>query len=192
MEIIGTNMEEKQRKNKKIMKIIIILIVLLLIISIGLFFAIYYLKAQQFKFYTDGKIVSNSAISNDLFVYENDKVYVSLKDIAEIIDIIKEEEYLEEIIFISFSLENCIYVRELLPQQPVQWLLYGEITEERKKMLYQYNLAVDAYYKDLNKDLIEEFHANNVQVNCWTCDDAEDAQQLIAMGVDFITTNILE
>lgn len=85
MEIIGTNIEEKQRKNKKIMQIIVILIVLLLIISIGLFFAIYYLKAQQFKFYTDGKIVSNSAISNDLFVYENDKVYVSLKDIAEII-----------------------------------------------------------------------------------------------------------
>lgn len=85
MEIIGTNITEKQRKNKKIMKIIIILIVLLLIISIGLFVAIYYLKGQQFKFYTDGKLVSNSAISNDLFVYEDDKVYVSLKDIADII-----------------------------------------------------------------------------------------------------------
>jgi len=86
MEIIGTNMAEKQRKNKKMMQIIIILIVLLLIISIGLFVAIYYLKGQQFKFYTDGKLISNSAISDDLFVYEEDKVYVSLKDIAEIID----------------------------------------------------------------------------------------------------------
>ena len=85
MEIIGTNITEKQRKNKKIMKIIIILIVLLLIISIGLFVAIYYLKGQQFKFYTDGKLVSNSAISNDLFVYEDNKVYVSLKDISDII-----------------------------------------------------------------------------------------------------------
>lgn len=85
MEIIGTNMAEKQKKNKKIMKIIIALIVLLLIISIGLFITIYYLKAQQFKFYTDGKLISNSAISSDLFVFEDNKVYVSLKDISEII-----------------------------------------------------------------------------------------------------------
>lgn len=85
MEIIGTNMEEKQRKSKKIMKIIIILIVLLLIVSIGLFVTIYYLKGQQFKFYTDGKLISTSTMSNDLFVYEDDLVYVSLKDIADII-----------------------------------------------------------------------------------------------------------
>lgn len=85
MEIIGTNMEEKQRKSKTIMKIIIILIVLLLIVSIGLFVAIYYLKGQQFKFYTDGKLISNANISNDLFVYEDDVIYVSIKDIADII-----------------------------------------------------------------------------------------------------------
>ena len=57
MEIIGTNMTEKQRKSKKIMKTIVILIVLLLIISIALFASIYYLKAKEFKFIVNGKLI---------------------------------------------------------------------------------------------------------------------------------------
>lgn len=86
MEIIGTNMEEKQRKSKKIMKIIIILIVLLLIISIALFATIYYLKSKQFKFTVNEKSISSNSYSSDLFIFEGDKIYVSLKDIASIID----------------------------------------------------------------------------------------------------------
>lgn len=86
MEIIGTNQQEKQKKSKKLMIIITVLIIILLIISIGLFTAIYYLKAQQFKFIIDGKTISSKSISNDLFVYQNDNIYVSLKDISELID----------------------------------------------------------------------------------------------------------
>lgn len=86
MEIIGTNMAEKERKNKKIMKIIIIIIVLLLLVSIALFATIYYLKSKQFKFNVDGKTISSSSIASDLFVFENDKVYISLKDISSLIN----------------------------------------------------------------------------------------------------------
>lgn len=86
MEIIGTNQDEKQKKNKKLMIIITVVIVILLLISIGLFGAIYYLKAQEFKFIIDGKTISSKSMSNDLFVYENDNIYVSLRDISELID----------------------------------------------------------------------------------------------------------
>ncbi len=82
MEIIGTNQEEKNKKTKKIMIGITIAIVTLLIISIILFITIYYLKDQQFKFFVDGK---STIAANDLFVYEGDIVYVSIKDIAPII-----------------------------------------------------------------------------------------------------------
>ena len=85
MEIIGTNQEEKQKKSKKLMIIITVLIIILLFVSIGLFTAIYYLKAQQFKFVIDGNTISNKSMANDLFVYENDNIYVSLKDISELI-----------------------------------------------------------------------------------------------------------
>ena len=83
MEIIGTNQEGKDKKTKKIMLWISILIVMLFVISIILFITIYYLQQQLFKFRVDGKRVSLT--SDDVFVYEQDTVYVSLRDIASFI-----------------------------------------------------------------------------------------------------------
>lgn len=83
MEILGTNQRQEDLKTKKIMKIIIIAIVLLLITSMALLGVIYYLKSQQFRFEIDQNAVSQ--YSEDLFIFENDKVYVSLKDISNLI-----------------------------------------------------------------------------------------------------------
>lgn len=83
MEIIGTNQEEKDRKAKKLMLWITIAIIMLLVISIILFITIYYLKEQLFKFNVDG--AKTSVTANDLFIYEGDTVYVSLRDIAPVI-----------------------------------------------------------------------------------------------------------
>ena len=83
MEIIGTNQEEKDRKTKKLMLGITIAIIMLFIISIILFITIYYLNEQQFKFNVDGSRIKMT--TSDIFVYQEDKVYVSIKDIAPII-----------------------------------------------------------------------------------------------------------
>ena len=64
------------------MKIITILIIILLIISISLGIAIYFLKLQQFKFVVDGKSISKS---DGIFIINEDKVYVSIKDISSVI-----------------------------------------------------------------------------------------------------------
>lgn len=85
MDIIGTNMEEKQRKSKKAMAIITALIIFLLIVSIALFVSIYYLKEAQFKFNIDGKAISTKKMNTDLFLYEGDNIYISLLDVAELI-----------------------------------------------------------------------------------------------------------
>lgn len=83
MEIIGTNMQEKDKKTKKIMLWITIAIIMLFVISIILFITIYYLNDQLFKFNVDG--VRTKVTSSDMFIYDQDKVYVSIKDIAPII-----------------------------------------------------------------------------------------------------------
>lgn len=114
------------------------------------------------------------------------------EEIVQIIEIIRQEEYLEQVIFISFVLENCTTLRQLLPQQPVQWLLKEEITEEVIETLCRYDLDVDSYYKYLNKENIAKLHAHEILVNCWTCDDPEQAEELSRAGIDFITSNILE
>ena len=116
----------------------------------------------------------------------------SENDLKEMIEIINGEEYLPGIIFISFVPENCLTLRKLLPQQPIQLLLAEEVTDLHKEMLYANRLDLDIYYGFLHRDLVDELHANHVKINCFTCNDRETAEKLIDMGIDYITTNILE
>ena len=95
-------------------------------------------------------------------------------------------------IFISFSLENCILLRDRLPNQQIQWLISRQVDKEVKNTLLQYHLDIDLDHTYVSKALVEDLHANQVKVNCWTCNDPHTAEKLIDMGVDFITTNILE
>jgi len=115
----------------------------------------------------------------------------SREDIVKIIDIIRSEAYLENVTFISFSLENMIILRELLPQQSCQYLTM-DYSEGLVETLVKYHLDLDIFYKSLNAENIANLHANGIKVNCWTVDDPEVAAKLIADGIDFITSNILE
>lgn len=83
MNIIGANQEEQNIKEKKLMRNIIIAIITLFVVSIILAITIYYLTSQLFKLNVDGQRKSMPA--NDLFVYDGDTIYVSLKDVAELI-----------------------------------------------------------------------------------------------------------
>lgn len=114
------------------------------------------------------------------------------EEIREIVAIIREYNYLDKVIFISFVLTNCLTLRELLPQQPVQWLTSNGLTSELMKTLVEQRLGLDSYYKVLTQEVIDALHAEGLEVNCWTVDDPEWAEKLVAMGVDYITTNILE
>ena len=113
-------------------------------------------------------------------------------ELMEIIDIINEYEHLENVIFISFNLGNCIALKELLPNQPVQWLTGSDDYATIKDIIYQHKLDLDIQYQKVTPELVAELHANQVQINCWTVDDKEAAEKLIEMGVDYITSNILE
>lgn len=113
-------------------------------------------------------------------------------DIAAIIAQIRELCYLEQVIFISFSLENCRIVRALLPEQRVQWLTSRVIDKEVVDALVENRLDLDTDYKYLSESVVRDLHDRGIAVNCWTCNDPEDGRKLAAMNVDFITTNILE
>ena len=114
------------------------------------------------------------------------------EEIREIVAIIREYDYLDKVIFISFVLTNCLTLRELLPQQPVQWLTSNGLTSELMKTLVEQRLGLDSYYKVLSRDVIDRLHAAGLEVNCWTVDDPAKAEELIGWGIDYITSNILE
>ena len=98
--------------------------------------------------------------------------------LANLVEEIKGLDFLENVIFISFSLENMIELRKLLPNQKLQYLTC-EFNDDVHHALKEYHLDFDVHYSVLRKD-------------CWTVDKKEDAERLADWGVDFITTNILE
>ena len=113
------------------------------------------------------------------------------RDIEEIVGIIRNAGYLEQVIFISFDLPNMICIRELLPSQRAQFLT-SEVSDDLLDTLLRHHLDLDINYKALTKEYTELLHSHGIQVNVWTVNTEEDAQRMIDCGVDFITTNILE
>lgn len=113
------------------------------------------------------------------------------EDVNEVLDKIKELGYLSQCVFISFGIENLIYVLEYQKTLPCQYLMV-EPTQEKLDYCFKYHMGIDIYYKFLTKPLIDEFHSRNLLVNCWTVNEIEDGNLLASLGVDFITTNILE
>ena len=113
------------------------------------------------------------------------------EDVKEIVEIIESYEYLDDITFISFDIDNLIFLRQIRPNQKAQYLT-AEFSNEILENLKKYKLDLDIEYHSVNKDIIQTLKENNIEVNCWTCDDAECGEKLVECGVDYITSNILE
>lgn len=113
------------------------------------------------------------------------------EDIETILRQIGEEDYLDNMIFISFHLQNLISLREICPDCTVQYLL-KKIDEDGFEILKKYRMDLDIDYRALTKEWIDRVHGEGLIVNCWTVNDAEVAERLISWGIDQITTNILE
>ncbi len=113
------------------------------------------------------------------------------EETAAFIEIIKQYDYLDHVIFISFHYEDLLNVRAILPEQPCQYLT-GDNTDELIARLKADGIDMDIYHPALNKERIDAMHAAGLKVNCWTVDDPARAEELAAWGVDYITSNILE
>ena len=113
------------------------------------------------------------------------------EEIRAICDEINKEDYLDRVIFISFCFENLVFVRGLYPEQTVQFLT-SVYAEDLLQILEVHRFDIDILYTELNAERIGKFHEHGIRVNCWTCDDKAYAETLVAAGIDYITSNILE
>lgn len=113
------------------------------------------------------------------------------EDIEKICEEINELEYLNSVIFISFSFDNLVKVREIYPEQTVQFLT-AEYSDDLPERLKKVSFDLDILYEELDEERIKALHENSIKVNCWTCDDKAFAENLSKWGIDYITSNILE
>jgi glycerophosphoryl diester phosphodiesterase len=113
------------------------------------------------------------------------------EEVFEIVSIIEKENYLDNVIFISFCLENLVNLKSKYPDQKAEFL-EDDFHDSVIYTLKKYGLGIDIRYTELNKERIDLFHKNGIEVNCWTCNDPEAGEKLAEYGIDYITTNILE
>ena len=105
-------------------------------------------------------------------------------DLIKVVEIIKNEN--------NESFNNCLKLREISKNIKIQWLVGKDVTEKHIATLKEKHIDADVYYPALTKEIVNHLHGLGLEVNCWTCDSEKDAERLIEMGVDYITTNILE
>lgn len=115
----------------------------------------------------------------------------SVEDMETVLGIIRDMEYADNMIYISFSLQNLINLRQADPTVNAQWLTC-DAKPETIALLVEHKMDIDIMFTALTKESVDELHKNGIVVNCWTVDRLEDAERLIEMGVDQITSNILE
>ena len=115
----------------------------------------------------------------------------SEEDIKAICDEIDEVQYSDGMIFISFCFENLVKLRALRPNATVQFLT-GKYTPDLPEKLKEHGFGIDIYHRELNEENVKALRDAGIAINCWTVDEKADAERLIGLGADFITTDILE
>lgn len=113
------------------------------------------------------------------------------ESIAGIVEEIRRLDYLDNTIFISFSLMNMQDIRRMLPSQKAQYLV-GAWDDGLLEVLKKDNLDLDIAGSAVTPELVKLLHENGIEINCWTVDNPENAVKLVEMGVDYITSDVLE
>ena len=154
----------------------------------------------------------DGSLSNDMYLptleeyiyickQNNKKSILELKNkidekyIVEIVNTIKNLGHYDKTIFISFDSENIINLKKNFNDIKCQFL--SDINSKEKlefafSLAKKYGVDLDLYYGSLSSDYVKICKENNIKINVWTVDKESDAVNLIDMGVDYITSNILE
>ena len=113
------------------------------------------------------------------------------QDITDLIALIKEEDYLDNVVFISGNWDSLINLRKQLPDHPAQYIC-GKVDDELIEKLVENKLDIDPYFECLTEEIVKKLHAADIVINCWTVNEVENVMLLDKWGVDMITSNFIE
>ena len=119
------------------------------------------------------------------------KNHFAPEDIDAILESIRQQQWLENTIFIYFDLPNLLCIRDRLPHQRAQFLI-SSFPDWLPDTLQKYSLDLDIHFRALTEQRARLLRNAGVEINVWTVDTLEDAMRMEEYGVDYITSNILE
>ncbi|MDD3126191.1 MAG: glycerophosphodiester phosphodiesterase family protein [Candidatus Izemoplasmatales bacterium] len=97
----------------------------------------------------------------------------------------------DHISLIAFSEKYLTYVRKNFPDIDL-YLLAEKINDKIIDYCERHRINLDVRYDVLDETSIKRLHLSGLKVGVWTVDDKETAEKLIKLGVDYVTSNILE
>ena len=116
----------------------------------------------------------------------------TVEELQHMCEEIKSHEYLDRVVFISFIFDNLRRLRELLPDQPLQYLRGDADPKELIELVKKHHMDLDVHFNMITKEFVDACHKAGIKVNVWTVDDPEIAARVIDAGVDYLTSNRLE
>ena len=139
-------------------------------------------------------------------VPDEKKLIIEIKSDTSIIPFLKTELEKsglknEQIEFIGFNLKTIAQAKKEMPEIKVLWLLeldYIRINRIFKPSIKKAIEKVRKHHLDglnvwagemLNQDIVNQVHDAGLQLYCWTVNDVEKAKNLMAWGIDAITTD---
>lgn len=107
------------------------------------------------------------------------------------VEMVKKMKLEDKVEFISFSLEACRQLAQMMPGCMVQYL-NGKIPPKELKDMGI--MGLDYHYSNFEQhpEWVKEAHNLGMIVNVWTVNKEEMMQKMIGLGVDFITTDAPE
>ena len=110
--------------------------------------------------------------------------------VKQLLEIVKNEDYLKNCIFISFHFSCLVVLRTLSKDVTLQHICDYRI-KKKGWLCRRLKIGIDYKYTIITKKEIEKFRSVGLTTNSWTINDEKIASQLASYNIDYITSNLL-
>lgn len=125
---------------------------------------------------------------NDMICFVELKGSFTPAQVKAVFDMAAEVYSLKKCILQSFDFDNLLKAREMFPDLPLMYT-YGS-GERHYERCFDHGISIDADQFVITDRMIEEFHAHGLEVGLWTVNDEENLRRCLAMGVEYIESDV--
>lgn len=112
--------------------------------------------------------------------------------VKELLALVEKYELFEQTIFMSSMRDVLLIIQKENPKATIQ-LLTGvqTTTPEVAKWCCEHGFSMDALAKSITPEIVEIMHQHELLINSYTVNDPKLADDLINLGIDMITSDVL-